>query len=161
MRAKFEQYGPTIQRFGELVIKKIRNRAGNQGVNAKVQGTGATLMKRTIINWHAKYEHQGLARFMFPVHDELLFSVKKHHVVEFIRNLREVMNNHPVIIRTLPLNCSVAIGKNYWAWDKDKNPFGQVELDELQKGFPGFSEDRYGKKLTDDEIQKVVEYMGG
>jgi len=128
-------------------------------VNAKVQGTGATLMKRSLIRWHELYEHQGLARFMFPVHDECVFSVHKSHVVEFIRNLRQVMNTHPEIIKTLQLNCSVAIGRNYLAWHKTENPFGQVEVDELQKGFPLFSEARYDKRLTDEEIQKVVEYM--
>lgn len=161
MREKFEQHGPVIRNFGDLCIKRIQTRAGNQLVNAKVQGTGATLMKRSLIKWHELYENQGLARFMFPVHDECVFSVHKSHAVEFIQNLRKVMNTHPEIIKTLQLNCSVAIGRNYLAWHKTDNPFGQVEVDELQKGFPLFSEDRYDKRLTDEEIQKVVEYMCG
>jgi hypothetical protein len=118
MRAKFESYGPIIAKFGDLVIRKIQTRAGNQLVNAKVQGTGATLMKRTALKMAAKkLNPRTQARFMFPVHDELVFSVHKDYVLEFIPLLRGVMCNQPEIFKNLIVNCSFAIGKNYWAWE--------------------------------------------
>jgi hypothetical protein len=119
-------------------------------------------MKRTALKMAAKkLNPRTQARFMFPVHDELVFSVHKDYVLEFIPLLRGVMCNQPEIFKNLIVNCSFAIGKNYWAWDAKENPKGQVEIDELQKGFPGFDESRYGQKLTEPEIQKVVEYLCG
>lgn len=160
MRSKFEQYGPAIAKFGDLIIKKIITRAGNQLVNAKVQGTGATLIKRSALKLDKEIPAQGLrARFMFPVHDEFVFSVHKDDVIKFIPVLRGIMCNHPEIFKKLRVNCSIAIGKNYGAFDLKKNPKGQIELDELQKGVPGFDESRYNQKLNDDEIQKVLDYL--
>lgn len=161
MRQKFQAHGPVIGRFGELVIKRVMGRAGNQSVNARVQGTCATLAKRSIIRMREEIKNQGFrARFMFPVHDELVYSVHKDDVLRFIPVLRNVMCTHPDIIKNLVLNCSVAIGKNYWAFDAKENPKGQLELDEWSKKYPVPAlEHMEGQKLDEDQIQVALEYL--
>lgn len=161
MRAKFSCYGPVIANFGELVIKRIRNRSGNQMVNADVQGLCATLAKRSILSMEREIPKLNLcARFMFPVHDELVYSVHKDDVLRFLPVLRDTMCTHPDLIKNLVLNCSMAIGKNYWAFDPKMNVRGQMELDEWSKKVPIKAlEEKDGEKLNDQGIQMVIDYL--
>lgn len=159
MRNKFMSYGRAALNFGEIAIKKIRNRSGNQAVNSMIQGTCATLAKRSILRMEKIIKEKGYrARFMFPVHDETVYSVHRDDVIEFMKELRFSMCNHPDIVKTLLLDCAMAVGLNYWAWHPEKNPKGQVELDEASK-VPCLPEERWGKKLTDEERQKVVNWL--
>lgn len=160
MRRKFGKYGREVAMFGEWVIRKVRTRAGNQAVNSKVQGTGATLAKRSILTMEKVIKIRGYdANFKFPCHDEVIYSVHKDDVVSFCRDLRKVMNHHPKIINDLELACTISVGNNYWAFDLQENPFGQIELDELQWNVPGFERDRWEQVLDEDEIQQVVDYL--
>lgn len=167
MRQKFAQYGPAVAKFGDIAIRKIRNRSGNQAVNSIIQGTGATLAKRTVIKIDPKLEFPVTrihnpggykARFKFPVHDELVYSVHRNHVLGFIPALREAMCTHPEIVKNLKLDVGIAIGRNYLAWDEKSNPKGQIELDEASK-VPCLPKDRWGQKLTIEEQQKVLDYL--
>lgn len=160
MRLKAENYGPPFQRFMELCIKKIQTRSGNQAVNSRIQGTCATLAKRSILKMRNEVipREKFRARFMFPVHDELVFSVHKSEVWRFKNALHETMCNHPDIVTRLMLDASAAIGLNYQAWHPTQNPRGQIELDELTK-LPFIPEDRWGKKATQEEVELVVEYL--
>lgn len=160
MRAKFQAHGPVVAKFGDMCIKKIQRRSGNQAVNSLIQGGCATLAKRSVLAQKAvmaakKYR----ARFMFPVHDELVYSVHKDDAIQFMRDLRISMTNHPEIVKNLKLDVAMAVGKNYWAYDAEKNKFGQVELDECSKKLPCIPEERWEKKLTDEERQKVVDWL--
>ncbi|WCD44185.1 putative DNA polymerase [Xylophilus phage Lumi] len=160
MQQKFYSHGPVIGRFGDMCIKKIARRSGNQAVNSKIQGTGGTLAKRSLlrmINVEIP-KHNFDARHLFPVHDELVFSVRRSQAVAFAKVLWEVMTEHPEIVKTLKLDVAVAVGRNYWAWDPKKNPLGQVELDEASK-VPCLPKERWGKKLTDEERQTVVDWL--
>ena len=65
---------------------------------------------------------------------------------------------HGDIVTTLKLDASMAVGLNYWAWDETKNPKGQIELDEASK-LPCLPEERWGKKLTDEERQRCIDYL--
>lgn len=161
MRSKFAQHGPVIANFGELVIKKVMSRAGNQCVNAKIQGSNATMTKRSILTMQNKIKEQGFrARFLFPCHDELIYSVHKDDVVRFVPVLREVMCTHPGVVKDLVLNVQVAIGKNYWAFDATDNPYGQLELDEWSKKYPVPElEHMDGKKLDKSQIPLVLRYL--
>ena len=65
--------------------QKIRKRAFNQSVNAYIQGTCATIAKRSILRVNQMIEQKGWdARFMMPIHDELLWSVHHEIVPEFV-----------------------------------------------------------------------------
>lgn len=160
MRSKFAQFGDAALKYGEICIKKIQTRSGNQAVNSLIQGTCATLAKRTILRMEKVIKDKGYrARFMFPVHDELVYSVHRDDAVAFMNDLWYTMcETHGDIVTTLKLDASMAVGLNYWAWDKTKNPKGQIELDEASK-LPCLPEERWGKKLTDEERQRCIDYL--
>lgn len=160
MRDKFAMYGSdAITRFGELVIKKIQSRSGNQAVNSKIQGTCATLAKRTAITMDSIIEAKKYnARFMFPVHDEFVFSTQVNQLWKFMQDLYTTMCTHPDIMKTLKLDASMAIGLNYQAYHAETNPKGQIELSELTK-LPFIPEDRWGKKATEEEVMLVCDYL--
>jgi DNA polymerase I-like protein with 3'-5' exonuclease and polymerase domains len=124
---------PAMLAYAELALKRIRSRALNQAVNAKVQGSCAALAKRSILRMLAEIERRGWGdrcRFMVPIHDELVWSVHRDLVEEFIPVLRAVMTTHPDLYPTLPLHCTVSVGTDVQAV-RQKNPaFSQIELDE-------------------------------
>ena len=159
MRQKFAQYGDAAMKFGEIAIRKIQARSGNQAVNSIVQGTCATLAKRSILAMDKIIEDKGYeANFKFPVHDELVYSVHRKHAVAFMGDLWQAMCYHPDIVKSLKLDAAMAVGLNYWAHNKDKNPKGQCELDEASK-LPCIPEERWGKKLNPQERQQVVDWL--
>lgn len=160
MRQKAAAYGPVIEKFFEVAIRKIQTRSGNQAVNSKIQGSCASLAKRSILSIRSLPDFKALcARFMFPVHDELVFSVHRKDAVEFMDILwYQMCETHPSIVKTLKLDASVAVGRNYGAFDPEINPLGQIEVDEFSK-VPGLMEDRVGKKLTREERQRVVDWL--
>ncbi len=162
MRAKFEQYGnQIITTFGDMCIKKIQTRSGNQAVNSMIQGTCATLAKRTAIAMRKAIKEQKFnCTFKFPVHDEFVYSTQVNQLWRFMALLHHTMCNHPEIVKTLKLDASMAIGLNYQAYHVVKNPFGQIELGELTK-LPFIPESRWGKKATEEEVMLVCDYLFG
>ncbi|MBI1261289.1 MAG: hypothetical protein GC184_06165 [Rhizobiales bacterium] len=163
MRYKFGQfYSEGVKRFGEEVIRKVQNRAKNQGINALIQGSCATLMKRSIVRIQAKLRELGwdetMARFMLPIHDEALFSVRHDLIHEFIAIARPIMTDHKDIIHNLPLHCTIAIGKTFEPFDEQKAPMGQVELDEAPY-VDWLPETAHGQVLNDNEIDLVIQHM--
>lgn len=188
MRRKFADVcaDPAVLAFSDLALPKIQTRAKNQLVNSKIQGSCATLAKRSIQNIRARVETdgvrfinqfsngekraamalvqarrrgQGLSRFTYPIHDELLFSVHRDYVPDFIPILRDGMCNHPDIIRTLPLHCNVAMGRTFKPFDSNRPAFSQIELDECTP-IPGvIAEEFEGKPLPADLIPGLVDWM--
>lgn len=160
MRTKFAAYGSTVAKFGELVIKKVQTRSGNQAVNSMIQGTCATLIKRTLLRMEEMIILHGFnARFMYPVYDEVVYSVARSHAVKFMEVLWHVMcETHDDIVTRLKLDASMAVGLNYQAYHAVNNPKGQMELDEASK-LPCLPEERWGQKLTNEERQTVVDYL--
>jgi DNA polymerase I-like protein with 3'-5' exonuclease and polymerase domains len=161
MRMKFDTYrDPGIAAFGELVIKKINRRAGNQCVNAKVQGLGGSLAKRAMIRMDDMIRSKGYrARFYLLVHDELIYSVPRSQVIDFCDDFYEVMIDDAGLMKNLKLDSSLAIGKTLQAWNPKSSTNGQVELMEMQKGLPCISEDRYGKRATREERKAILDYI--
>lgn len=146
----------SVLNFAELALPKIQTRAKNQFVNSMIQGSCATLAKRSILNIREKADAKG-ARFMLPIHDELLFSVHRDYVPEFIPILRDGMCNHPDIIRTLPLHCNVAIGRTFKPWDG--STASQLELDEAPVVDGLIGEEWEGKALPAEMIPNIVEWV--
>lgn len=154
MFANYNSSGITA--FGNEIVRAVSARAGNQLVNAAVQGTSATLAKRSILLINKKIKEMGLqARFKMPIHDELLFSVRKDQVIEFIKMAKEVMSNHHEIISDLKLYATASVGYTFEPFDKIKAPFGQVELDECPECF-GFGD---GVVLDDNQTREVIDYL--
>ena len=161
MKSQFAQYEDDdgVEVFGNLVIRQVQRRAGNQLVNAFVQGTCATLAKRSILRINEQIEKQGFrARFKLPIHDELVFSVHRDEVVEFLRMAKGIMCNHPDIIQTLQVDGSASIGLTFEPFHPKKAPVGQVEIDELPP-LPFLSADRHWKVATESEVRQVVDYL--
>lgn len=153
MRRKFGMLNaaPAMLTYGDLAIKAIQSRARNQAVNAMIQGSCAGMAKRAILEI-LRTADKRFFRFMKPIHDELVFSVHKDYVLEFIPLLKKAMNTQPIFVKNLPLHCTVALGKTFGVKD-------QIELDEAPK-LDGIIPDQYiGKALPDDVIAEVVRYV--
>jgi hypothetical protein len=141
-----------LSNFGVQFVKKIFNRAGNQIVNSMIQGSCATIAKRSIL----RLRNTGLrVRFMMPIHDELVFSVHRDDVIAFLRIARQVMSDHPDIIKTLKMDATASVGRTFEPFDKIKAPLGQIELDEAPD-ILGFTKD---SKLNEEEISRVIDYL--
>lgn len=156
-RERFEATGSQgLINFGKLFVQKITNRAGNQMVNSMIQGSCATLAKRSILRIRKKIAELGLrARFLIPIHDELVFSVHRDDVIAFLKMAKHEMCHHPEIIQHLCVDATASIGRTFEPYHPEKAPFGQVELDEAPSSL-GFTE---GEKLNDEQIQHVLAYL--
>lgn len=157
---KDEQLDPIVHE----IARRIHKRAHNQAINALVQGTCATIMKRSVLRTRQKlldlgWDKHDLARFLIPIHDEKVYSVHKLLVPDFIRVTRGIMLDHPDLFPTLKLDASPAVGVTFEPWHPTKAPIGQVELFEPPAEIVG--EARAGKPLDDDGVREVVEYLTG
>ena len=152
--SKFQTFcnDPCYINFIQAIARKIQRRANNQAVNALIQGSCATLIKRSILKAR---QARVPARFMMPVHDELLFSAHYTNVVPVINAVREILCSHSDIVKNLKLDSTPSIGLTFEPYHPVKAPFGQVELYECPEmlGFKG------GSRLDDSQIEMVVDYM--
>ncbi|QEE37965.1 MULTISPECIES: DNA polymerase [unclassified Methylobacterium] len=152
-----ENYNQVIR----WVMRKIQKRAGNQTVNALIQGTCATLAKRSIVRTIQYFQSLGWTnrefRFLVPIHDELVWSVHQDLAVPFIRNAHRIMIDHGDIFKNCKLDSSPAIGVTFEPWNEKKAYGGQIELFEPEAAVVG--KERAGKRLDDQGILDVVEYL--
>lgn len=151
-----------IKNFFQKFSKLIQTRANNQSVNALVQGTAAALTKRSIKRLDEEISARGWGprecRIMLPIHDEIVVSVHKDLAIEYRQLIREVMCNHPWLFSRVKLNCSVSMGRTFQPFNKDKAPFGQIELDEAPE--VDFIEEKFwGKSVDDAGVKKILDYM--
>lgn len=147
---------PGLQNFGDLFVRKLTNRAANQIVNSMIQGSCATLAKRSILRINRLIKELGLrARFLMPIHDELVFSVHKDDAIAFLHMAKPAMCDHPEIIKTLCVDATASIGRTFEPYHPERAPFGQIELDEAPP-ILGFEKD---SRLNDAEIGKVINYL--
>jgi DNA polymerase I-like protein with 3'-5' exonuclease and polymerase domains len=163
MLAHFDRYAAAagaqgIMNFARLFVKKVANRAGNQAINAKIQGSCATLLKRSIPKINTELKGSGLrARFKMPVHDEIVFSSHWKDVVPTIKVAKACMTNHPEIISKLVIDCSASVGRTFEPYSP-KVPYGQIEIDEAP-ALPFIPNHLVGKSLPDDLIEEVCKYL--
>lgn len=149
-----------ISQFARIMSQRISRRAGNQAVNALIQGSCGTLAKRSILRINKRIKEMGLrARFLIPIHDELVFSVHYADVAAFIRMARQIMTDHPDLIKDLKLHCTAAVGRTFGPFHAETNPFGQIELDEAPKGLVCISKDLTNKVLPAEAVDEVIKYL--
>lgn len=159
-----ERFGSTgdqgLINFGDLMVRRITSRAGNQIVNSMIQGSCATLAKRSILTAIRRIKEWGLrARFMMPIHDELVFSVHRDDVIPFLRMIRPAMCEHPEIIQHLCVDATASVGRTFEPYHPERAPFGQIELDEAPV-LPGFvPEDLKDSRLDEEHVLKVIDYL--
>lgn len=153
MRRKFAAQGggQAMENFSELFMKGMISRAKNQAVNAMIQGSCAGMAKQAILRIRETADRR-FVRFLMPIHDELVFSVHKDYVLEFIPLLKAAMNQQETYVKTLPLHCTVAIGKTFGVKD-------QIELDEASPIEGVIPKEYEDKPLPDHIIQNVVNYI--
>lgn len=165
MKQKFADIScsPGLLAYADLAIKRVQGRAKNQVVNADIQGTCATLAKRSLLRLRQLCADAGMPmglggpRLMMPIHDELVFSVPKQFVMAFIPLLRKAMTEHPTIVKRLPLNCTVAIGRTFRPFDG--TAFSQIELDEAQMIEGVVPKELEGTVLSDDKVRELLDWM--
>jgi hypothetical protein len=158
MQAQFNlANNPAISNFGREVIKRVSNRAGNQTVNADIQGSCATLAKRSIISL-SEIENNFGASFWMPIHDELVYSVKKKTVLQWISHMKEVMCTHPEIVKFLMLDGTASMGLTLEPFS-EKAPYGQIELDEYYGPEDLLPEEFNGQSLGLEQQQLVLDYL--
>lgn len=158
---KFDLEPENVRNFWRLVARKIYRRSGNQMVNALIQGDCATLAKRTILRMEKHFAPEiakGWVRFMLPVHDEVLHSVHLDFVPEFLERARPIMLTHPDMFEKCLLDCSASIGLTYQPFDKNKAPYGQIELSELPK-LDFVDSSFYGKGSNDLILNNILDYF--
>lgn len=159
MQSKFDKLG--VGEFGKQCIRRIQNRAGNQSTNALIQGLCATYIKRKMYRAMFKdIPRLGLrARVMFPCHDEIVCSVHRDDFFKFRNYMYDLMIDSEGIFSNVLIDSSLAMGRNYLAFNLDKNPTGLVELMEMDKNLPCIPKERWEKKATDEETGLILDYM--
>ena len=88
-----------------------RGRAERETLNMPIQGTAADIMKRAMIDTHARLRDRPTARMILTVHDELLFEVPKAEADELAALVRDSMQSAAQL--TVPLTVDVGIGENW------------------------------------------------
>ncbi|WP_222875355.1 DNA polymerase [Terrihabitans soli] len=157
--AKFHIDQPAAKNYNAMwhwIARKIQKRANNQLVNAMVQGTCATVAKRSVIRIDKEIKNGGYkAKFKMPIHDELLYSVNRREVSSFINMARGIMLDHPDLFKNCKLDASPSVGLTFEPWHDHKAPIGQVELFEL----PNIGIGEVNGRANDNDVQDVVEYL--
>lgn len=166
MQRKFAELSasPGLMNYADVAIRRLQGRGRNQVVNAMIQGTCATLAKRSILQVKTLVEEAGMVwgkdvRLMMPIHDELVWSVHRNCVMAFIPLLRKAMTTHPSIVKRLPLHCTVAIGRTFRPFNKADPRLSQIELDEAQFIEGVIPKELEGTVLKEDKINELLEYI--
>lgn len=176
MSGKFRELSSTagMTAFANEFISRWQRRARNQSVNALVQGSAASLTKKSMIRLNEEIKKRWTPRqcsFMFPIHDELVSSVHRDIVIEYIDLKRKVMEDHPDDFKRCKLNVAVSMGRNFEPYHHKNAPLGQIELDEAPKyryeddqritqlGF--IPDEESGNRMSNETILKTVKYLFG
>jgi DNA polymerase-1 len=88
-----------------------RSAAERIAVNLPIQGTAADIMKRAMIDVHARLASRPAARMILTVHDELLFEVPAGEAEEVAEVVRTTMQSAATL--NVPLTVDVGIGENW------------------------------------------------
>ena len=157
---KFRSHEQGVNTFWSQCADSIQRRGGNQGVNALVQGTSATITKRSILSIEtALTDAEWAARdavFKFPVHDELVYSVRKDLANDFLGLAVPIMKDHPDIFRTLKLDVGVSVGLTFQPYHVVDAPIGQVELTDTP-AIVGVTTE--GGEATGEAIDAIVNHL--
>ncbi|MEJ2723506.1 MAG: DNA polymerase I [Deltaproteobacteria bacterium] len=92
----------------------LRAEAERMAVNTPIQGTAADLIKKAMINIHARLESEKLkTKMLLQVHDELVFEVPEAETSRISSLVKEEMEG--VYPMAVPLKVDVNMGRN---WDE-------------------------------------------
>lgn len=151
---ELDNYHDVIRWLG----RKIAKRGGNQTVNAYIQGTCATIAKRSILKIVRGIKAKGFpARFAQPIHDELVFSCQRDAVPDFVEYARGEMIDHPDLFKLCKLDASPSIGLTFEPWNAKSARIGQVELFEPPAEIVGKA--RENTRLDKAGVKDVVDFL--
>lgn len=89
------------------------SKAGRQGPNFNIQGSGAEMTKLAMGKvWDSSVCYDYDCRFYAPVHDELVFSAHKDQALDVIRIVHECMTGQYADM-VVPVMSSISLGPNF------------------------------------------------
>ena len=89
------------------------SKASRQAVNFCVQSSSAEMIKKAIgAMWRLGLRFKYDCRFLFPVHDEVVWSVSKKHLAQFLEEAHACMVQ-PYADMKIPIESSIAFGPNF------------------------------------------------
>ncbi len=100
--------------FGEPFSQKIRSENERAAVNMPIQGLGADILKRAMINsinLLRKNAMENKAKAILTIHDELLFEIRDDILMETIPQIKESMESAQKL--SVPLKIGVKRGKKW------------------------------------------------
>ena len=96
------------------------SKALRQGVNTKIQSSSAEQIKRAIgAMWRKGLRFKYDCRFMFPVHDETVWSVHVKDLLPFLKEAHACMVQ-PYADMEIPIVSSIAFGKSFGPADQEE-----------------------------------------
>jgi DNA polymerase-1 len=81
-----------------------------ESVNTVFQGSAADLIKLSMNRLYQEMQSED-GKMLLQIHDELIFEVKEEIASSYAKKAQEIMEN--IYQLTVPLKCSVSIGKNW------------------------------------------------
>lgn len=89
------------------------SKAERQAVNFKIQGSAAEQTKLALARmWRAGVCFKYDAKFIGPIHDEVVFSVGRQDLIPFLREVHDLMVA-PYATMTVPIVSSISFGLNF------------------------------------------------
>lgn len=116
---------------------QVVSRAARQAWNMRIQGSAAEMTKAAMAKlWRSGALHRLDVRFIAPIHDELVASVRRDHTLEFTRVMHECMTA-PYAGMNVPILGSISLGPDF----ADQHECGDYFIPEriqeaLNKVFP-------------------------
>lgn len=96
--------------------KKLEAKASRMAVNSAVQGTGADIIKIAMYKVWRYIRENGLeddVRFIMPIHDEIVFEMKKDKLDELIPAISEVMKMNDLLKGALKWKVGLEVDAEY------------------------------------------------
>lgn len=116
-----QKYAETLlgaRKHVDKLLKFDTNHVLRSALNFRIQSSSAEMTKLVLAAvWAAEMLERYDARFYFPVHDEVVFSVSKDDVEEFCAELQPLMDQQYADM-TVPIESSLAIGNNFGELDE-------------------------------------------
>ncbi|MEE9579675.1 MAG: DNA polymerase, partial [Gemmatimonadota bacterium] len=120
-RARTQGYVETLNGRRRYIPEIRAKNPGMRGygertaTNSPIQGTAADLIKMAMIRLHKRLitKHEGAARMLLQVHDELLFEVRSDLTGEISQVVREEMESAADL--DVPLKVDIAVGDSWYS----------------------------------------------
>lgn len=104
------------------------NKAARQGPNFEIQGSSAEQTKLAMARvWDSGVCYDYDCRFIAPVHDEVVFSIHRDHVVDCIRIIHQCMTAPYSTMKIQPV-ASISLGPNFGIQFEAGDDFNEANI---------------------------------